>query len=254
MQKIKLYIVVLLAVGFSGSVQAQIKIGSTGDPHPSAMLDMNSSGNNRLGALFPLIPINSSTDRTAISSPADFLTILSPYANDAKFPGLNYWHNDKWNHLLNQTELYDSISAKHIAQIVLFAEQTVAEGYFHVTDPSEKAPYRFRLNSVLYDSQAGFADSQYEILDDGIYEITCDVAIEAQSKGEMVSMQTFVRVDGKNMTNDLITFDSTNSASGSVSYTGKFTEGQLIAGCVGAGSWKTTSFRVLSSSLMIVKY
>jgi hypothetical protein len=257
MREITVYILSLLVAGFSGLAEAQVGIGTTEKPHPSAMLDMTSPTGNRLGVLFPLIPLNSPTDRSGVSSPADFLMVFSPYVKDAPLPGLNYWYGNKWNHFLNQTELYDSISAKHVAQIVLFAEQTVEETVFHSSRNEDgTTPYRFPLDNVVYDSQEGYnkTSKEYIIPDDGIYEVTCNVVITPQLTSGDYTMQTFVRVDGNNVTDDLISFSSSTRINGSATYTAILNKGQRVHGAVGAGNWDTYRYRVVSSSLTIVKY
>jgi hypothetical protein len=259
MQKRIVYILLIPLVCFYyGVANAQISIGTNSKPDPSAMLDMTSSGKG-LGVLFPLIPVNSPTSTSGISSPANFLMIFSPYAKDASNPGLSYWHGNKWNRFLNQTELYDSISAHYIAQIVLFAEQTNPETSNHNSTNSDgTTPYKFPLHNVVYDSRGGYnsATKEYVIPDDGNYEITCNVVIKPMASGN--SMQTYVKVDGANTVNDLITITSTSSVSGSVTYTARFTKGQHVWGAIGTGSWSSTNdrdkFRIESSSLVIVKY
>ncbi|MDR1257850.1 MAG: hypothetical protein LBK65_01020 [Tannerellaceae bacterium] len=258
MLKIIVCILSILVAGFSGVAEAQVSIGTADKPHPSAMLDMTSPTGNRLGVLFPLIPLNNSTDRSVISSPADFLIIFSPYANGAPLPGLNYWYGNKWNHFLNQTELYDSISAKHVAQIVLFVEQITEETVFHSSrNPDGTAPYIFPLDNVVYDSQNGYnkTSKEYIIPDNGIYEITCNVVIIPQTTGSGdYSMQTFVGVDGNSVTNDLVSFSAVTRVNGSATYTAVLNKGQRVYGAVGAGNWDTYKYRVVSSSLTIVKY
>jgi hypothetical protein len=255
MKRMIVYILFIPLVCFYGLADAQVSIGTTNKPDQSAMLDMTPPTGKGLGMLLPLIPVNSLTNTAGISSPADFLMIFSPYTKDAPNPGLNYWHGNKWNRFLNQTELYDSISSNYIAQIVLFAEQTNAEQSTHnSTNGDGSMPYKFPLHNVIYDSRGGYnaTTKEYVIPDDGNYEITCNVVIKPNVSGN--SMQTFVRVDGKNVVDDLVSITSTASVSGSVTYTARFTKGQHIWGAVGTGSWTSDKFRVESSSLAIVKY
>ncbi|MDR1356798.1 MAG: hypothetical protein LBJ58_03910 [Tannerellaceae bacterium] len=257
MKKITPYILLIPVVCFYSLANAQVSIGTTGKPDPSAMLDMTTSTGKGLGVLLPLIPVNNPANTAGISSPADYLMIFSPYAKDAPNPGLNYWHGNKWNRFLNQTELYDSISANYIAQIVLFAEQTNSETTNHNSKNSDGTePYKFPLHNIIYDSRSGYntTTKEYIIPDDGNYEITCNVAIKVTSTSSSNSMQTYVVVDGITKVNDLVSFTLTSSVSGSVTYTAKFTKGQRISGAVGAGNWSTYPFMVESSSIAIVKY
>jgi hypothetical protein len=253
MQKITLYSL-LLFLSLSGKAQAQIDIGDSIRTHPSAILDINDSvaGNHR-GVLFPRIPLRGPTDRTAIAAPDSFLLVFSPYTASTPYAGLTYWHNNRWNRFLNQTEVYDTISAMHLAQVVLLSELSKSETSNHVTDGSNKAPYKVALDRTIFDSQNAYNRTAHEYIipEDGIYEIICKAMWEVSVVGQ--TSQIFIVANASIRTGDLVA-DSGTTANGSVVYVGKLNKGDRVWGAVGVGAWSKTPFKVLSASLAIVKY
>jgi hypothetical protein len=214
------------------------------------MLDMDITGSHR-GMLIPRIPLRDAADRTSIPNPADYLLVFSPYTETPSYMGLSYWHNNRWNRLLNQTELYDSISSYHIAQIVLFVNQSRPESETHVTDKNEKAPYKLPLDNVIFDSQNAYNKTiwEYVIPEAGIYEIVCNVMLDVIPG---ISMQTYVRINDSNAVNDLIR--TLTLTVGSVVYIAKLEKGDRVYGAVGAGSWNKDTYKVVAGSLSILKY
>ncbi|MDR1555557.1 MAG: hypothetical protein LBS88_00825 [Tannerellaceae bacterium] len=255
MQKIILYLL-LIIIAFPGAAEAQISIGSTNrQSASSAMLDMDTTiAGRHLGVLFPRIPLESPTDCTSISNPVDYLLVFSPYTANPSYAGLNYWFNKRWNRFLNQSELYDSISTRHIAQIVLFATQSNPETSPHLTDNNNKDPYKLRIDNVTFDSQNGYNKTNYEyiIQEDGLYEITCNVEL-AHNNTKRPSMQTFIQINDTNTVSDLVS-DSPVIVFGSVLYVAELKKGIRVGGAVGLGSWNTDLFTVTHASLAIVKY
>jgi hypothetical protein len=78
------------------SLNAQVTIGSLEDPAPSAVLDLNTGGNNRLGLLLPNVPLTSETDVTTTTAPP--ATGLMVYADGTGGleAGVYVWNGTKW--------------------------------------------------------------------------------------------------------------------------------------------------------------
>jgi hypothetical protein len=258
MPKIIFYLCPII-LSLSISAQAQIGISkndSIGQPHPSAVLDMDMDvdiTNNRLGVLLPRIPLNGPTDRTSISNPADYLLVFSPYTKNSSYIGLSYWLNNRWNRLLNQTELFDSISRYHIAQVVLFANRTMPETHTHVTDVNNLNPYKLTYDGIIFDSQFAYnkQNDEYVIPENGLYEIVCNVTLHDVSIEE--SMQTIIMINGYSVVDDLVNKTSAVTV-GSIVYVAELKKGDRVASAVGVGKWNTAKFRVAYGSLMIIKY
>jgi hypothetical protein len=252
------FLLLLLSPALSGSLKAQVGIGenalSSDTVHPCAMLDMNLAGmEGFLGALLPRIPLRSDTDRSAIASPDDYLMVFSPYTANTSHAGLNYWHGNRWFRIMNHTELYDSISAMHISQVILFAQLSAPEKAVHVTDQHNSTPYKIPIDKVTFDSQNAYSKSKYEyvIPEDGFYETVCNV--ELVDAEENQSMQTFIRINNKNTVNDLVN-NTSKTPVGSVVHIAKLKKGDRVCGAVGLGSWNVQKYKVGSASLTIVKY
>jgi hypothetical protein len=209
--------------------------------------------NNHRGALFPRIPLRSSTDRTSIPSPADYLLIFSPYTENSSEAGLNYWHNNAWHRLLNETEMYGKISDQHIAQIVLLVQMSAPEEKTHPTDPNNKSTYKVPFDKTIFDSQNGYhqANHEYIIPETGFYEIVCEVQLSDAATGQ--SLQTFILVNGTSRMSDL-TGNTSAVVAGSVVYIAELNKGDRVCGAVGLGNWAKDFFRVSGASFTIVKY
>jgi hypothetical protein len=245
-----------LVFSLAAGLKAQVSMGKNELPHPSAMLDMDVPVTDRVqGVLFPRIPLGSAADRTSIPSPDDYLLVFSSYTAPSSYVGLSYWHNSRWHRLLNQTDLFDSISAHYIAQIVLYASQTAPEGQSHVTDPANRKPYKLSIDKIVFDSQNSYKNNsrEYVIPENGLYEIACSATLSDVQQSP--SMQTFICVDGVNVMNDLVN-NSPSTVSGTVVYIAFLNKGQHVYGAVGVGTWNnpSDSFRVTASSLTITKY
>lgn len=250
----KLFYILPAILGLCAETQAQIAIGDSLRPHASAMLDLNiPAGLNNRGVLFPLIPLQSATDRTSIPSPDDFLLVFTPYPAATPQAGLNYWFNNRWNHLLNQTDTYKLISNMHVAQAVLLAELKVAEKNKHITDQNAQTPYTLPLDQTIFDSQNSYDKVKYEYLiqETDFYEITCDVALTDVTPG--LTMQCFIRINGVNVVNDIVSSTS-STVTASVVYIAKLNKGDSICSAVGVGNWGKDAFRIRDASLTIVKY
>ncbi|MDR1644660.1 MAG: hypothetical protein LBS05_02375 [Tannerellaceae bacterium] len=259
MQRILFYLL-LVAVTLPGLAGAQVTIGMDNivhQPTSSAILDLNPVNSGpKLGLLLPRIRIGNLFDRSIITNPANYLIVFSPYTEQTSQFGLNYWNVDRWYRVLNQSELFDSISTQRIAQIVLFAEQSSSETTSHNTDninvpPS--TPYTLPIDEVKFDSQNGYNKTthEYVIPEDGFYEITCDVKIKLDNSGTTV--QTFILVNGTIKVNDLVNAQATDVV-GSVFYVVELDAGDKVKGAVGAGNWTNDKYKVMDSSLSIVKY
>jgi hypothetical protein len=254
MQKIFFYLPLLIILSLSGKAKAQISIGKDVSSHASAILDVNTlaTGGKR-GVLIPRIPIYNSTDRTAISAPDDYLLVFSPYTVASSFAGLSYWHNNRWNHLINQTDLYPMISSRHISQVILFAKFGTPETTPHVTDAGNAIPYPLQFKLVVFDSQNAYksATHEYIIPEDGLYEITCESMLQISS-GE-TSMETFVTVNGASVVSDVLS-KVKGVTTGAVIYTANLKRGDRIGGAAGIGYWAGEKFMVIGGSLTIIKY
>ena len=75
------------------SVHAQVTIGSSADPDPSAVLELNSDNK---GFLLPRISLKNNTDKTVITNPADGLMVYVDGSGGLE-AGVYVWYQDRWN-------------------------------------------------------------------------------------------------------------------------------------------------------------
>ena len=252
MQKIFFYFL-LPCLGLCAATQAQVSLDNQNPPRTAAILDLNMPAGNNRGVLFPLIALKDSVDRTAIPSPDDYLLVFTPYTSKSPQAGLNYWLDNRWHHLLNQTDMNKlRMSEMHLAQAVLHAKLKEPEKNRHVTDPDAKNPYKFPLNQVVFDSQEAYDKTAYEyvIPHTGFYEISCDVEVQdamsnylqcfLQKRDSVVSELVYKTARGKNI---------------SIIYNGTFNEGDVVYASIAVGGfWDTSLFRVRNASLTIVMF
>jgi hypothetical protein len=256
MSKIIFYLFPII-LSLSISAQAQVGISkeaNIGLPHPSAILDIDMDiTSDRQGVLLPRIPLNGPTDRTSIPNPADYLLVFSPYTGNSSYIGLSYWYNNQWIRLLNQTELYDSVSSYYITEVMLFANLSTPERNTHVTDPSDKKSYKLPLDNTIFDNRGTYNKQtrEYRIPEDGLYEIACNVTLADVPIDQ--SMQTFIQVNDSPEVNDLVSKTSAVTV-GSVVYIAKLKKGDRVYGSAGVGTWSKTKFKVKDGSLLIIKH
>ncbi|MDR1982154.1 MAG: hypothetical protein LBQ39_11145 [Tannerellaceae bacterium] len=170
----------LFLAGFFSLVKAQVSINKTNTPpHPSAILDMSLSGNSGLGVLIPKITIGHSTDKSQITNPANYLLVFSPSLG-AAYTGLNCWYQGNWNQYLSNGAAFDLLKSRHIAQNVLFVEQSAPETV-HLTSKTYGDTLHF--DKKTFDSQRAYnpATDQYVVPEDGIYELICSASIEGSN-------------------------------------------------------------------------
>jgi hypothetical protein len=101
------YLVLTLMVLSAVSVNAQVRIGGSADPNPSALLDLNATDTTtvgKLGLALPRVKLTSTADVATIASPATGLTVynLAPAGSGATavVPGVYFWTGSGWNRLL----------------------------------------------------------------------------------------------------------------------------------------------------------
>jgi hypothetical protein len=208
-------------------------------------------GNNR-GVLFPLIILKDSADRTAIPSPDDYLLVFTPYTSGSPQAGLNYWLDNSWRHLLNQTEMNKQrLSEMHLAQAVLHAKLESPEKNRHITDPKKNNPYKLPLNQVVFDSQEAYDKTGYEyaIPDTGFYEITCDIEVfDAMSS----YLQCYLMK--KDSVQSELAYKIEHGTNVSLVYIGTLNKGDLVHAAIGVGSWDASLFRIRKAALTIVMF
>jgi hypothetical protein len=262
----KILYTILFALCVLNSVKAQVAISlynTDATPDPSAMLDLDFFGNIKSGILIPRIPISLANNSNTISNPADYLLVFSPTEND--FSGLNLWNSGKWDNLMDDRKMFNTISDANISQAALYAIQSSGETSDHVTDAKNVKPYLLPINTKIKDSQNGYNNSannyKYVIPVKGTYEVTCNSVITASNSAVGASSQTFVMKNADMVTN-IVVNKTANSAdiANTVSYTDSFEKGNEISCAVGFGVWNggekgdRDKFKVKSSWIKIVRY
>jgi hypothetical protein len=83
-------------------LQAQVRIGSSQEPHPSAVLDLNETDRmdyGTLGLALPRVVLTSNTTPLNSSNPPDGMIVYN--TNKTLGEGIYYWKTDKWIKLAN---------------------------------------------------------------------------------------------------------------------------------------------------------
>jgi hypothetical protein len=97
MKKKKMFCLMLLFMVLgAASMNAQVTIGSTSNPDPSAILDLNTGSNVYKGLLLPNVPLTGDNDETTITNPATGLLIYNTGAAGLTPAGLYCWNGTKW--------------------------------------------------------------------------------------------------------------------------------------------------------------
>jgi hypothetical protein len=96
MKKVIFLMLTLIVLG-AASMNAQVTIGSTSNPDPSAVLDLNtgSSSNGYKGLLLPHVPLKSDRDDETIANPAIGLLVYAD-GTTGLAAGVYVWDGDKW--------------------------------------------------------------------------------------------------------------------------------------------------------------
>jgi hypothetical protein len=102
-----IFLLLMLFVGASTNLTAQMRIGATSDPHESAVLDLNkdntgandaAAGNNTKGLALPRVILSDlNSNVTPISNPVVGLMVYNTATTPAA--GVYVWYNNKWNAL-----------------------------------------------------------------------------------------------------------------------------------------------------------
>ncbi|MDR0866460.1 MAG: Ig-like domain-containing protein [Candidatus Symbiothrix sp.] len=81
----------------TASMNAQVAIGtSEANPVTSAVLDLNSGSNGKLGLLLPRVALTDDKDKTTIPNPATGLLVYATGANEGLEAGVYAWDGTKW--------------------------------------------------------------------------------------------------------------------------------------------------------------
>jgi hypothetical protein len=254
---------ILFALCVLNSVKAQVAINisdTNATPHSSTMLDLDFTENRKSGILIPKISIDSAKDLSVVSNPADYLLVFSPTQNN--FSGLNLWNKDsgKWDNIMDNGKMFNTISEANISQTVLYAIQGKGEVLDHVTDTGNSKPYLLPINTKVKDSQnsynSGTNNYKYVIPVPGTYEVTCNSVITVSNyKDKSVSSQTFIMKNSNAVTNIVVNkTPSSTEVVNTVSYTDSFKKSDAISCAVGLGIWGKDKFTVKSSWMKIVRY
>jgi hypothetical protein len=139
-----LFFALLLTILGAASVNAQVRIGGDGAPHPTAVLDLNvtdATDSGNLGLALPRVNLIAETTQLNGTNPKDGTLVYN--TNTGFGAGLYYWVTGKWVKLtidggaspaLNVTaELDDNYTVKPEDDIVLF---TTASSVRMVTLPT----------------------------------------------------------------------------------------------------------------------
>lgn len=87
------FLLVLTNFFFVANILAQVGIGTT-NPHPSSVLDIQSSSK---GVLLPRVALGSSTDSQTIANPEMGLLVFNTSNDNGLTPGFYFWNDSKWN-------------------------------------------------------------------------------------------------------------------------------------------------------------
>lgn len=102
LQQSALYVILVILVFQTATIQAQVAIGTT-QLDAGAMFQVESSDK---GVLIPRISLTSNTDVTTIENPAEGLTIYNIATvnslTNSITPGLYYWNGTQWSRLLSR--------------------------------------------------------------------------------------------------------------------------------------------------------
>jgi hypothetical protein len=149
-----LFFALLLTILGAASVNAQVRIGGDGAPHPTAVLDLNAtdatdSGN--LGLALPRVNLANEAAKLNGANPKDGTLVYN--TNSSFGAGLYYWVSNKWVKLASQelnvtAELDADYTVQPTDDIVLF---TTASTMRTVTLPSSGVP----VGKTIYISDAG---------------------------------------------------------------------------------------------------
>lgn len=264
--KKNIYIIVTAILVCTTTIgKAQVSISMSGlenKPHPSAALDLDFAVNYKYGFLIPRISINNATDKSNITNPADHLLVFS--LADNEFFGLNFWNaiSGKWDNILSRSRLFEIIFNAHFSQAVLQAEQSTPETATHNSDDKDTEPYILRIDRASSDSQESYDDTTYKYIIpvSGIYETVCRAEVANVTGIEVKTAQLFVRKEDLNgaksyLGNTLSTYESvTTDFNISVAHIHTFEKGEKVYCAIGVGNYKSDKYRVVSSSITIVKY
>jgi hypothetical protein len=92
----RIILVLVLALGLSTGMRAQVTIGSTSEPDKSAVLDLNTGGTNNKGLLLPTVKLKDDEDKSIIASPATGLMVYADGTGGLTPAGVYVWNGDKW--------------------------------------------------------------------------------------------------------------------------------------------------------------
>jgi hypothetical protein len=90
MKRMFLLMLLLLFLGTAGA-QAQVLIGSDGDPAPSALLELRSSNS---GLLLPQVKLDTSNDLSQLTTPSPGMLVCN--LTGSLRHGVYYWNGTAW--------------------------------------------------------------------------------------------------------------------------------------------------------------
>jgi hypothetical protein len=109
MKKIFFLMLMLLMLS-AASMNAQVRIGGTTDPNPSAVLDLNATdaaNNGNLGLALPRVQLTSTNEPAPLAAFVNGMTVYNTRTINDVTPGTYYCDGNRWNKVRNTTELIE---------------------------------------------------------------------------------------------------------------------------------------------------
>jgi hypothetical protein len=102
------FLMLVLLMGVSASMNAQVRIGGTDDPNPSAVLDLNAtdeSNNGDLGLALPRVELTSTGESTPLAAFVKGMTVYNTANRNDVTEGTYYCDGNRWIKVRNSTEM-----------------------------------------------------------------------------------------------------------------------------------------------------
>lgn len=190
----------ILLVGVFIPASAQVGIG-TNNPHPSAVLDLESTNQ---GVLLPRVALTGTGDTSTIASPATSLMVYNTATAGGLTPGFHYWDGTAWatlgtntlNSLIDipggtpndgdiltydaTTSKWTSISRDGLRDLIQQPEFSVSyPGETNVGNAGAIDPIPFPNVSKNVGGAWNAATNRFEVPEDGQYLITIQVRVRS---------------------------------------------------------------------------
>jgi hypothetical protein len=94
-----LFFALLLMISGAASVNAQVRIGGDGEPHTTAVLDLNASdatNNGNRGLALPRVSLATETTQLNGTNPKDGTLVYNTNGSGSLETGIYYWTSGKW--------------------------------------------------------------------------------------------------------------------------------------------------------------